>query len=55
LKPRLAGEVDEHPPRVQIADRLVGAGVAQPPQILAVQPVELVGDEDLAVAAALDP
>ncbi|MGH2886099.1 MAG: CHC2 zinc finger domain-containing protein [Solirubrobacteraceae bacterium] len=27
-KSRLAREVDEHPPRVQIADRLVGAAVA---------------------------
>lgn len=32
-----------------------GPGLAQPRQVLAVEPVEFVGDVDLAVAAVLDP
>ena len=54
-KPRLAREVDEHPPTVQIADRDIRARVAQPPQVLAVEPVKLIGDVDPPEAAVLDP
>jgi hypothetical protein len=52
-EPRLAREVHEHPPAVEIADRDVGAGVAQPPQVLAVEAIELVGDVDAPVATFL--
>jgi hypothetical protein len=54
LQSRLASEVDDHPPRGQITDRLVGTGVAQPSQILAAEAIEFVRDEQLAIAAVLD-
>ena len=53
-QPLTAVQVDEYPPVLQIYGA-VGVGVAELPDVLAVQPLQLVTDVDLPVTAVLRP
>jgi hypothetical protein len=51
----LTPELHEQPGHVEVGELHVDAGLTQPEQVLAVEPLKLVGDLQLAIGATLDP